>query len=64
MLRIIHILILIKKSNDKDAKFKVGDDVRILKNKNIFLKGYTQNWSGEILVNKKVKNTVIMDIFY
>ena len=63
MLRIIHILILIKKSKDKDAKFKVGDDVRISKNKNIFLKGYTQNWSGEVLVNKKVKNTVIMEIF-
>ena len=54
---------MIKKSNDKDAKFKVDDGVRISKHKNIFLKGYTQNWSGEVLVNKKVKNTVIMDIF-
>ena len=26
-------------------KFKVGDDVRILKYKNIFAKGYTPNWS-------------------
>ena len=28
-------------SNDKDPKFKVGDHVRILKYKNIFVKGYT-----------------------
>ena len=30
-------------SNEKDPKFKVGDHVRILKYKNIFVKGYTQN---------------------
>jgi hypothetical protein len=29
-------------------KFKVGDKVRISKNKNIFGKGYTPNWSYEI----------------
>ena len=34
-----------KKVNDKDLKFKVGDHVRISKNKNIFAKGYTPNWS-------------------
>ena len=44
--------------NDKDPKFKVGDYVRISKYKNIFDKGYTPNWSEEIFVNKKIKNTV------
>ena len=43
MLKIIHILILIKKTNDKDPKFNVGDRVRISKYKNIFTKGYTPN---------------------
>ena len=31
-------------SNEKDPKFKMGDHVRISKYKNIFAKGYTQNW--------------------
>ena len=47
-----------KEVNDKDRKFKVGDDVRISKYKNIFAKGYTPNWSEEVFVIKKVKNTV------
>ena len=47
-----------KEVNDKDPKFKVGDHVKISKYKNIFAKGYTPNWSGEIFVIKKVKNTV------
>ena len=47
-----------KETNDKDPKFKVGDRVRISKYKNIFAKGYTPNWSEEVLVIKKVKNTV------
>ena len=38
-----------KEVNDKDPKFKVGDHVRISKYKNIFAKGYTPNWSEEIL---------------
>ena len=38
-----------KEVNDKDPKFKVGDYVRISKCKNIFAKGYTPNWSEEIL---------------
>ena len=45
-------------SNDKDPKFKVGDHVRMSKYKNIFAKGYTLNWSEEVLVIEKVKNTV------
>ena len=46
-----------KKVNDKDPKFKVGDHVRISKYKNIFGKGYTPNWSEDVFVIKKVKNT-------
>ena len=48
-----------KEVNDKDPKFKVGYHVRISKNKNIFAKGYTPNWSEEVFVIKKVKNTVL-----
>ena len=47
-----------KETNDKDPKFKVGDRVRISKYKNIFAKGYTPNWSEEVFVIKKVKNSV------
>ena len=47
-----------EKSNEKDPKFKVGDHVRISKFKNVFAKGYTPNWSEEIFIVKKVKNTV------
>ena len=31
-------------SNENEPKFKVRDRVRISKYKNIFAKGYTQNW--------------------
>ena len=44
--------------NKKDPKFKVGDHVRISKYKNIFAKGYTQNWSEEVFIIAKVKDTV------
>ena len=47
-----------KEVNDNNSKFKVGDHVRISKYKNIFAKGYTQNWSEEVFVIKKIKNTV------
>ena len=47
-----------KEDNDKDPKFKVGDRVKISKYKNIFAKGCTPNWSEEVFVIKKVKNTV------
>ena len=46
-------------SNEKDPKFKVGDHVRISKYKNIFAKGYTQNWLEEVFVVSKIKNTVL-----
>ena len=48
----------IKGVNDKDSKYKVGNHVRISKHKNIFAKGYTPNWSEDVFVIKKVKNTV------
>ena len=47
-----------EESNEKDPKFKVGDHVWISKFKNVFAKGYTPNWSQEIFIVKKIKNTV------
>ena len=47
-----------KEINNKDPKFKVGDHVRISKYKSNFTKGYMPNWSEEIFVIKKVKNTI------
>ena len=44
--------------NKKDPKFKVVDHIRISKYKNIFAKGYTPNWSEEVFVISKIKNTV------
>ena len=44
--------------NKKDSKFKVYRHVRISKYKNIFAKGYTPNWSEEVFVVNKIKNTV------
>ena len=47
-----------EESNKKNPKFKIGDHVRISKYKNIFPKGYVPNWSEEIFVINKIKNTV------
>ena len=47
-----------KNVNGKDPKFKVGDRVRISKQKNIFAKRYTPNSSEEVFVITKFKNTV------
>ena len=44
-------------NNDHDPKFDVGDQVRILKYKSIFAKGYSPNWSEEVFLIKKFKNT-------
>ena len=44
--------------NKKDPRFKVGDHVRISKDKNIFAEGYAPNWSEEVFVVSKIKNTV------
>ena len=45
-------------SNKKNPKFKVGDNVRISKYKNIFAKGYTPNWSEEVFLINKIENKV------
>ena len=45
-------------TNNTNPKCKIGDIVRISKYKNISAKRYTPNWSEEIFVIKKVKNTV------
>ena len=45
-------------SNVTKPKFNVGYHVRISKYKNIFAKGYTQNWSEEVFVVSKIKDTV------
>ena len=50
-------------SNKKDPKFKVGDHVRISKDKNIFAKGCTPNWSEEVFVISKIINR-FMDPYY
>ena len=47
-----------KEANDKDPKFIIRDYVRISKYKNIFAKGYMPNWSEEVFINSKIKNTV------
>ena len=47
-----------EESNEKDLKFKISDHVRISKYKNVFAKGYKPNWSEEIFIIKRIKNTV------
>ena len=47
-----------KDFNKKNPKFKNGDNVRISKYKNIFAKGYHQNWSVEVFVINIIKNTI------
>ena len=51
-------VVYVEESNEKSARFSVGDCVRILKFKNVFAKGYTPNWSKKIFVVNKIKNTV------
>ena len=46
-------------SNITKTKFKVGDHVRISKYKNIFAKGYSQNWSEKVFVVSEIKDTVL-----
>ena len=48
-----------KKVNYEDPKFKIGDHVKISKYKNIFAKGYMPNWSEEVFIINKIKNTVL-----
>ena len=47
-----------KEINDKDPKYKIADHLKISKYKNIFAKDYVRNWSEEVFMIKKIKNTV------
>ena len=51
-----------KQIDNKGPELKIGDFVRISKYKNIFAKDYALNWSEEVFVIKKVKNTVPLNI--
>ena len=44
-------------TNPRAPKFKVGGRVRITKNKNIFSKGYTENWLREKFILISVLKT-------
>ena len=46
-----------KESNEKGPQFKIGNQVRISKYKSVFAKRYSRNWSEEIFVIKRVKDT-------
>ena len=48
--------------NKNNAKFKIGDHVRVSKYKNIFTKGYAPNWSEEVFVVSKIKKNSSLDI--
>ena len=48
----------IKEIYYQDPKFKIDGIVKISKYKNIFAKGYLPNWSEEVFVIRKVKNTI------
>ena len=47
-----------KEVNNYDPKFKIGDQVRVSKYKNIFAKGYMPNWPEKVFIISKIKNTV------
>ena len=47
-----------KEIKDKNPKFKIDDNVRMSKYKNVLANGYTPNWSEEVFEINKVKNTV------
>ena len=52
------------KENDKqDPIFKIDEHVRISKYKSNFANDYTPNWSKEVFVYKKGKNTVLWTYF-
>ena len=44
--------------DEKKTFFNVGDKVRISKYKDIFAKGYTPNWTREVLIVRNVKGTM------
>lgn len=47
----------IKKVDLKSIKFKVGDKVRLSKERSIFHKGYMPNWTTEVFTIKEIKLT-------
>ena len=47
-----------KETNDKNLKYKIGDNIIISKYKNVFARVYTPCWSEEVFMIKKVKNNV------
>ena len=47
-----------KENDKKNPKFEVDDHVKTSKHKSIFAKDYVSNWSKEVFVIEKVKNTV------
>ena len=51
-------IVYIDEHTEKSARYNVGDRVRIPKFKNIFAKGYTPNWSRQILIVDKINDTV------
>ena len=55
MLKIIHILTLLKTLMIKMLNFKLVIMLEY-QNKNIFAKGYTPKWSEEVFVISKIKN--------
>ena len=48
--------------NKNNAKFKIGDHVRVSKYKSIFTKEYAPNWSEEVFVVSKIKKKSSLDI--
>ena len=51
----IDLKITVKKLNDNNRKFNIGDIAGISKYKNVFAKGYIPNWFEKILGLKKLK---------
>ena len=51
-----------KENNNEGPNIKVGDNDRISKYKNIFVKDYISNWSEEFFVITKVKKDFVVDI--
>ena len=49
---------------ETESKFKVGDRVKITKYKNIFNKGYSENWPREILFIDSVLKVILRLIKY
>ena len=43
-----------KENNNETPKFKIGNNIRLSKHRNIFAKDYVPNWSEEVFVTKKL----------